>query len=107
MTMSAVTSTQGTSPDSDDHSPSSSYEERYHRGRHGRLLDDERFFLFSVSVARRKYLSHCFGDLLEMGCGVGRNIVGTEAVGTDISMFALKAAKKRGLRISFSRFPFT
>jgi len=55
--------------------------------------------LFRAEYSKNVYLRHLKGEIFEFGCGIGQNIysIRKDAVGIDISDFALKECAKRGI----------
>ncbi len=79
-----------------------SYEEDYHREKHGRLIESELYYELRALQARRDL----FGDLpddaevFEFGVGLGKNIATlTRKSGYDVSEFARSFSAKRGVHI--------
>lgn len=77
------------------------YSKEYHLAQHRRHIENERFFRFLSYLAGKKYweyLKNCC-SVLEVGCGIGQNIYGhPEAMGIDISQFAVDMCKARGIK---------
>lgn len=79
-----------------------SYEETYHRNKHGRLIDSELYYGLRAEQARRDL----FGDLppdaevFEFGVGLGKNIATlANKAGFDVSEFARSFSAQKGIRI--------
>jgi SAM-dependent methyltransferase len=76
------------------------YEADYHRRRHGNYFDEE-YYLARAEVSTKRYslsnLTSC--SVLDYGCGLGHNIaLLNDAVGYDVSRFAVEFCRARGLR---------
>jgi SAM-dependent methyltransferase len=79
-----------------------SYEETYHREKHGRLIDSELYYDLRARQAR----DDLFGDLpadaevFEFGVGLGKNIATlSNKSGYDVSEFARSYSAQKGIRI--------
>lgn len=76
------------------------YEQDYHRLRHANY-SDERYFAARAALAAKRYLPDVptGAPVLEYGCGLGQNIaVLKNAVGYDVSQFAVSQCLSRGIR---------
>lgn len=75
------------------------YQEDYHKSLHKNLLENKAYYLFRARYANITYLRYLKGRIFEFGCGIGQNIflARERAIGIDISIFAVKECKKRGL----------
>lgn len=74
------------------------YMKEYHQTKHKKLIENEKFFLFLSKLSTKKYWNFLEGYVLEVGCGLGQNIYGHQnAIGIDISPFAVEMCKKRGI----------
>ena len=77
------------------------YESGYHLDLHHFLYSDEDYYLARSRLSLKRYLVG-FSDLkiLEVGCGLGQNIfLCKNAVGYDISKFALDFCRKKGIDV--------
>ena len=80
------------------------YEADYHRQRHGNYFDQE-YYLAKAEVCARRYSLDDLGasSVLDYGCGLGHNIAPLKnAIGYDISKFAVEFCRARGLRATNS-----
>ncbi len=80
-----------------------SYEKEYHLAKHNNLYTDEEYYLARAKVARYDYFEHLNSEakVLEFGCGLGANIfLLPNAIGYDISNFAVKFCKEKGIKVS-------
>ena len=75
------------------------YTENYHCIVHNNLLNNKRYYLFRANYSSKAYLKYLRGKIFEFGCGIGQNIynIKENAIGIDISDFAARECKKRGV----------
>lgn len=83
------------------------YEEDYHSETHRYLLIDDIYYNARAEIALEDYFKDVEGFnlqkswVLEFGCGLGQNIAKIpNAVGFDISNFALRMAQDRGIKVT-------
>ena len=78
-----------------------SYEKDYHLEKHGYLHNDEEYYLARAKVAKHDYFNYYLDKnkkILEHGVGLGKNIYYFKnAVGYDVSKFAVDFCKKKGI----------
>lgn len=78
------------------------YEKEYHLNRHNHLHKDAEYYLTRSKVARRLFFKGVRRNskILEYGCGLGQNIfLLNNAVGYDVSKFALDFCRSKGIRV--------
>lgn len=77
------------------------YEKEYHSKVHKNLLTNKRYYLFRAKCAEKFYWKFLRGEVLEFGCGLGQNIFlhRDKCLGLDLSEFALKECRKRGVKV--------
>jgi SAM-dependent methyltransferase len=87
-------------------SKNENYEEEYHTEMHKHLLTDDNYFNARAEMALEDYFKpeedFNLEDnwVLEFGCGLGQNIAKIpNAVGFDVSKFALRMAQDRGVKV--------
>src|SRR3989338_1887728 len=75
------------------------YEKEYHKRLHKNLLNNKRYYLFRARYSKENYLKYLKGSIVEFGCGMGQNIYYAKdnAIGVDISEFAVQECRKRGI----------
>lgn len=79
------------------------YEEEYHLEKHNYLYKDDWYYNIRAKLALLKYFKDIPRDskILEFGCGLGQNIsLVQNAVGYDISKFALNFCMEKGIEIT-------
>ena len=79
------------------------YEKDYHMNKHNYLYEDDYYHRVRGKVALRQYFKGIVKrteKVLDYGCGLGQNILYVyNAVGYDISRFALDFCKKKGIDV--------
>lgn len=75
------------------------YTESYHGNVHRNLLNNPEYYAFKSDYASKTYLRYLRGNIFEFGSGIGQNIysIKKNAIGIDISDFAARECKKRGI----------
>ena len=79
------------------------YERDYHLEKHAYLYKDEKYYDVRAKLSILKYFLGIQKDskILEFGCGLGHNIISfPNAIGYDISKFAIDFCKKKGINIT-------
>ena len=79
------------------------YEQEYHLKKHNYLYNDVYYYNIRAKLALLRYFRDIPKDfkILEFGCGLGQNIsLMPNAVGYDISKFALNFCKKKGIEVT-------
>ncbi|MEM3405613.1 MAG: class I SAM-dependent methyltransferase [Candidatus Pacearchaeota archaeon] len=80
------------------------YNQFYHSCVHNYLINDIEYYLIRAKISFLRYFSNIplkNKKILEYGCGMGQNIflIKNQAKGYDISKFALKFCKQKGIKI--------
>jgi len=79
------------------------YEKEYHSEKHNNLYKNNDYYLARAKIAKEDYFKGIVKKdekVLEYGCGLGQNIfLINNCVGYDISQFALKFCREKGIRV--------
>jgi len=82
------------------------YEKNYQLEKHNYLYNDEEYYKVRAKISTTKYLGYSLNcpimqSVFEFGCGLGQNIyfIRKNAVGYDLSKFALDFCKEKGINV--------
>lgn len=78
------------------------YEREYHLNRHNHMYKDSEYYFIRSKVAQKLFFKGIRRNskILEYGCGLGQNIfLLNNAIGYDVSKFALDFCRKKGNRV--------
>lgn len=79
------------------------YEKEYHLKKHDYLYNNQEYYLARARASIKQFFQGIRKNskILEYGCGLGQNIYGLDnAVGYDISNFALDFCRKKGIKVT-------